>query len=131
MQQDTPPPTQNGSPVQSGGDKAGQALGWPICHEIMPKQQSLCHPVAVGGNPELSLTLSTSSQKPGDVVWAGTGWHVEPGTVPGQGHGRNPNVLGQHRGRDDGVEFTTLSILKIKPRQSGGSGTLSSWKWQL
>lgn len=28
------------TPVGFGG-KAGQALGWPICHEIMPKRRSV------------------------------------------------------------------------------------------
>lgn len=36
VQQDPP----NGSQWDLGG-KAGQALGWPICHEIMPKRRSV------------------------------------------------------------------------------------------
>lgn len=39
VQQDTSPPKMD--PSATWGDKAGQALGWPICHEIMPKRQSV------------------------------------------------------------------------------------------
>lgn len=87
-------------------------------HEIMPERQSVS-PSGSGASPELDFTLPTSSQEPSEIVGRGRGgardWHG-PG---GQRRGRNPNVLGQHRGKTTVWNSKTLSILKIKPQQSG------------
>lgn len=44
--------------------QGGQALVWPICHEIMPKRQSVC-PSGGGLASCASFALPASSQEPG------------------------------------------------------------------
>lgn len=39
VQQDTPPPKTDPSAIWGG--QGGASLEWPICHEIMPKRQSM------------------------------------------------------------------------------------------
>lgn len=50
-------------------DKVGQALGWPICYEIMPKQHSVTQWQQAG---VLSFpTLPASSREPSNATWTG------------------------------------------------------------
>lgn len=67
------------APVRSGG-KVGKALGWPICHEIMPKRQSVTQWQRAGvlsaSSPYLHLTRS-----PAMLRGPGQRWHTGPGMV--------------------------------------------------
>lgn len=118
VQQDPPD-----GPQWDFGGKAGQALG----HEIMPKRRSVTQWQRAGvlstSSPCVHLSrnpVTPHGPGPGPGRGATTAGMVH-GTCNGpcgQSRGRNPTVLGQHRGKTT-VWNSKLSILKIKPRQSG------------
>ena len=65
--------------------QGGQALAQPICHEIMPKRQSVS---PGGGGPAsyASFTLPASSQEPSKATGAGgDAAAAAAGTLPGPG----------------------------------------------
>lgn len=72
--------------------------------------------MAAGWSPEFSSPAL--SQEPGGAARAGPGALLGARlALPGQSRARNPNVLGQHRGKT-GVEFKTL-LLKNKTTAEG------------